>query len=77
VVKYRGLVNSVDGPMWYSLAVHKDHMGELMDEVRLLLVVLVILALIVRLRKMSTIRSSSITTRSRYPGENDAHFYII
>ena len=40
-VEYTGFANSVDGPVWCALNVHKDHMGELMDKVRVVLVMLV------------------------------------
>eukprot|EP00092_Neocalanus_flemingeri_P027259 GFUD01029561.1.p1 GENE.GFUD01029561.1~~GFUD01029561.1.p1 ORF type:complete len:306 (-),score=93.32 GFUD01029561.1:170-1087(-) len=33
VVEYKGFANSVDGPVWCALTVHKDHMGELLDQV--------------------------------------------
>jgi len=33
VVEYKGFANSIDGPVWCSLSIHKDHMVELMDRV--------------------------------------------
>jgi len=33
VVEYKGFANCVDGPAWCALTIHKDHMGELLDQV--------------------------------------------
>ena len=33
MVEYKGFANSIDGPVWCSLSIHKDHMVELMDRV--------------------------------------------
>jgi len=33
LVEYRGCANSIDGPGWCVLNIHKDHMMELMDKV--------------------------------------------
>ena len=38
MVEYKGFANCIDGPLWCSLTVHKDHMLELMDKVRELVV---------------------------------------
>jgi len=33
LVEYKGFANAVDGPVWCSLSIHKEHMVELMDKV--------------------------------------------
>ena len=33
MVEYRGFANSIDGPAWCVLSIHKNHMLEIMDNV--------------------------------------------
>ena len=33
MVEYKGFANSIDGPAWCVLSIHKDHMIEIMDNV--------------------------------------------